>query len=126
MAIYRTNHLLRRLVSVSLGSFLYFPVWWYSRGLRKTVLGIGEFLSNRSAAIGLRFWVKNLFRPMYGVRDWQGRIISFIMRLVVIAWYLLLMVVFGVLSLAVLAAYLLILPLVFFMLWYQLTGRSWS
>ena len=31
--------------------------------------------------LGLPVWIKNLFKPMFGQQDWQGRIISFFMRL---------------------------------------------
>ena len=30
-------------------------------------------------------WLRNVFAPMYGQRDWQSRIISFFARIVIIA-----------------------------------------
>lgn len=49
-------------------------------------------LAAREAAIGVRIWVKNLFVPMYGQYNWQGRIISFVFRVVLslvrIVWLL--------------------------------------
>jgi hypothetical protein len=124
MAINRGNHTIRHLVRVTLGSFLLFPVWWYGRGLVKMLRKARQFLANRAADFGLRYWLKNLFRPMYGVRDWQGRLISFFMRVVAIAWYSLLLAVLAVLTVVAVLSYLLIVPLVFFMIWYQLNGLS--
>ncbi|MAG11867.1 MAG: hypothetical protein CMI52_03620 [Parcubacteria group bacterium] len=61
---------------------LYLPVWWYTRG---TVF-IYKWLVNTSVStwkqMGLAVWIKNLFVPMFQQYDWQGRIISFFMRLV--------------------------------------------
>lgn len=61
---------------------LYFPVWWYSRGLMDLLKSLGRFLSNEQKSLGLLVWVKNIFKPMYGQYDWQGMLISFFVRLV--------------------------------------------
>lgn len=70
----------------STGEFIkdivYFPLWWYSRGLKQTTLSIINFLSNREKSLALFIWIKNIFVPMYGEYNWQGRLISFFMRLV--------------------------------------------
>ncbi len=61
---------------------VYFPIWWYSAGAKKILLGCFRMIAeyNRSLAPGL--WLKNIFVPMYGQYDWQGRLMSFFMRLV--------------------------------------------
>ncbi len=64
------------------GDFLYFPVWWYSRGLAKTAVGLWNFLRNRERALGLFVWMKNIFTPMYGQQDFAGAAISFFIRLI--------------------------------------------
>lgn len=60
----------------------YTPVWWYGRGIiywgKKCVSWLRS--GNETLAPGL--WLKNLFVPMFGQYDWQGRIISFLIRLV--------------------------------------------
>lgn len=63
---------------------LYFPIWWYTSGLKKTTLAvIGNIkATSRNLALGLLF--RNLFRPMYGQSDKVGRLISFVMRLVLL------------------------------------------
>jgi len=60
---------------------LYFPIWWYSRGLLKIIISMKDFLSDRQKQLALIIWIKNIFRPMYGQYDWQGMIISFFIRL---------------------------------------------
>lgn len=59
---------------------LYFPLWWYSRGFFKLLIWCGRFISNRQKGTALGVWAKNIFTPMYGQRDWTGKFISFITR----------------------------------------------
>lgn len=60
---------------------LYFPVWWYSRGLVLALKWAGREIAGVQEFLGIDIWIKNLFRPMYGQRDIAGKIISFFMRL---------------------------------------------
>ncbi|MFH1522648.1 MAG: hypothetical protein ABIE43_02400 [Patescibacteria group bacterium] len=60
---------------------LYFPFWWYSRGLGKLIISLINFLSNKQKKLALLVWIKNIHRPMYGQYDWPGILISFIVRL---------------------------------------------
>ena len=60
---------------------LYFPVWWYGRGLVSLLLGLKNLLSDKQKSLALFIWIKNIFRPMYAQYDWQGWLISFFMRL---------------------------------------------
>lgn len=61
---------------------LYFPIWWYTRGLVRFAQSFGKSLRFKWQELGVGVWVKNLFVPMFGVRDIAGRLISFFMRLV--------------------------------------------
>lgn len=61
---------------------IYFPFWWYSRGLVKIIISLINFIKNREKALAFFVWVKNIFTPMYGQEDWQGRLISFAVRLI--------------------------------------------
>ncbi|MFA6466798.1 MAG: hypothetical protein WCV71_02995 [Patescibacteria group bacterium] len=65
-----------------IGEILYFPIWWYSQGLKRTVLYVFNSIknTNRNLAVGLMF--KSLFKPMFGQYDREGRIISFFFRLI--------------------------------------------
>ncbi len=61
---------------------LYFPLWWYTRGLFAVVLWVGHFLHRRMLSTGLLVWLKNLFTPMFGQHDIAGKLISFFVRLI--------------------------------------------
>lgn len=61
-------------------SLFFFPLWWYTKGLVKIVKGLISYLKEREKSLALFVWVKNIFTPMYGESDWQGKIISFIVR----------------------------------------------
>ncbi len=60
---------------------VYAPIWWYTGG----AVFIYKWLVSTSAStwhsVGLAVWIKNIFTPMFQQYDWQGRIISFFMRL---------------------------------------------
>jgi hypothetical protein len=90
---------------------LYFPFWWYSRGLLNTVLRMLEFLKQRQKALGLLVWIKNIHRPMYGQYDWQGMIISVFMRIVQIIIRSVIMLFWCAFALLAVAAWI-ILPIV--------------
>lgn len=59
---------------------LYFPFWWYTRGLAKVFASINQKRKDLSEALAIRILLANLFKPMFGQYDRPGRIISFFMR----------------------------------------------
>lgn len=66
--------------------FLLFPVWWYTKGLVRTARGVFYAIAHRWYNLGLGLWIKNIFRPMYGQEDFQGRLISLFFRILVLGW----------------------------------------
>ena len=60
---------------------IYFPFWWYSRGLKQVTIRLMNFLANKEKSLALFVWMKNIFRPMYAQYDWAGILISFFVRL---------------------------------------------
>jgi hypothetical protein len=62
--------------------FVVAPVWWYTAGL----LRAGRFcLSLVQQANGMfvpGLWARNMFVPMFGQTDFQGRMMSVLMRTV--------------------------------------------
>ena len=60
---------------------LYFPLWWYSKGFLKVLKGSGDFIKDFEQSLGFWIWVKNLFVPMFGQKDFAGRMISIFLRL---------------------------------------------
>lgn len=59
----------------------YFPLWWYTKGAVHAVRWCTGFFLDGNQNLAPLLWLKNLFVPMFGQYDWQGRIISFFMRL---------------------------------------------
>jgi hypothetical protein len=60
---------------------LFFPFWWYSLGLFKMLVKLKDFLADKQKGLALGVWIKNIFVPMYGQRDWQGALISIFIRI---------------------------------------------
>lgn len=56
------------------------PFWWYTQGFVQMISFARQAISHYARQIALGVWIKNIFVPMYGARDWQSRIISFFMR----------------------------------------------
>ena len=76
------------------GSLIYYPLWWYSVGLKLAAQKFGQNLVFRSHALGLGIQISNLFRPMYADYTIAGRLISFFMRIVLLVFRILEMLVF--------------------------------
>lgn len=60
----------------------YFPIWWYSGGLVHVGKACIRMVQSTNYTLAPGLWLKNIFVPVYGADDWQGRIISFFLRLV--------------------------------------------
>ena len=76
-----------------LAKILYFPLWWYGVGLIKKIKSLFLFIKNKNRELGVTIWMKNIFTPMYGQRDFTGRVVSFFIRLVQIVFRSALMLV---------------------------------
>ncbi|MBT7007175.1 hypothetical protein HN958_01580 [Candidatus Falkowbacteria bacterium] len=59
---------------------VYWLYWWYTQGLKKAFISMLDLIATGNKELGLMIWVKNLFKPMFGQYDWQGRLISVFMR----------------------------------------------
>lgn len=86
----------QRLVIGSLLDLAYFPIWWYTGGAKHALFWCLDLLKNGNARLAPGLWLKNIFVPMYGQYDWQGKIISFFMRLVQIIFRSILLLVWAV------------------------------
>lgn len=92
-----------------IGDVLYFPVWWYSEGLKKATHFCLNQISDMEKSLALRVWLVNLFVPMYGQYDWQGRIISVFMRIAQIIYRIIALVLWSVFTAFIFLVYI-ILP----------------
>ncbi len=70
----------QRLLIDFLLDFFYFPLWWYTRGLKHHAGVCLDLVRSANMQFAPGLWLKNIFVPMYGQYDWQGRIVSFFMR----------------------------------------------
>lgn len=68
------------------GSVVWFPVWWYTKGLQKVIDVATATIWYRVRAYALVVWIKNFFVPMYGEYSFWGRAISLMMRFVVLVY----------------------------------------
>lgn len=94
-----------RILVQAVGEVLYFPIWWYSAGLIRTVRRLADFWLDQERMLGLGVWIRNIFVPMYGQRDFAGRAISFIMRC------------FQILVRGIVLLFLLLLVFIAFLIW---------
>lgn len=80
----RAGSVAQLIVVDLLGSIVWYPVWWYTKGLQKVVRAVLHQLEYRSRSYAFAIWIRNFFVPMYGQYDWSGRLISVFMRFFVI------------------------------------------
>lgn len=66
------------------GDILYFPLWWYSVGLRQLIMSLAQQVKSSERYLALGLLARSLFLPMFGQYDREGRIISFFMRLIIL------------------------------------------
>lgn len=81
------------IVSELFGVVLKTFFWWYSDGVARLFDWVKTRLAFRWRSLAFRFWTSHLFQPMYGQSDLAGRLISVVMRFVVLIWRLLVLVV---------------------------------
>lgn len=101
---------------------LYFPAWWYSRGLLNTVKKMLEFLSQRQKSLALLVWIKNIHKPMYAQYDWQGIVISVFMRIIQIIIRGIIMLFWCAFALAVVLVWIFLPILVIYELIFQMNA----
>lgn len=61
---------------------LYFPVWWYTAGFMRLAKRLAYAVEDMNTSLAPGLWLKFMFVPMFGQRDFQGRIMSLFMRIV--------------------------------------------
>ena len=94
------------LFSDLIGSVVRFPFWWYTEGLMNVVHWLGRSLAYRWRSHAIPLWIHHFFVPMYGAHDWASRLISVVMRAVVILARLIAFIVESIVYLFFLAAWL--------------------
>ncbi|MBU1922579.1 hypothetical protein KKD84_05215 [Patescibacteria group bacterium] len=98
--------LLKSVLWDLVGNAVYFPIWWYTKGLKRVGVFLIKFVGSMEMRLAVRVWIVNLFRPMYAVADIPGRIISFFMRLFMIITRSAALIVVAIISFFAFVAYL--------------------
>ena len=115
---------LRYILVEILLDFVYFPLWWYSRGLKKVALFFQRQVRDRAERLSLRILIANLFNPMYGDYSKSGRIISFFLRIIVFGFKMILMFIWTIILLIVLFIYLLLPPFIIYNIVLNIAGSK--
>lgn len=102
-----------------IGDVLYWPIWWYTKGLKKAVFYCLKEIGDQEERLGLTIWVKNIFTPMFGQYDIEGRIISFFARLIQIIIRSMIFIILVTLILILFLAWIFV-PVIIF---YQITNN---
>jgi len=108
-----------KFVAIDLvGDIFYWPVWWFTSGGVKWAIFCWEKIKEAENYLGLRIWLANLFTPMFAQYDWQGRLISFFIRLFMIIIKAVLLLIWTII--------VLILLLVWFILPFYILYQIWN
>ena len=99
-----TAGLFRDVLLDIIREILYFPIWWYTKGLAMAANFSWQRIKNMEVRLGVKVWVVNIFKPMFGQHDIAGVLISFFMRifqiigrtLVLFLWTMIMILVFFV------------------------------
>ncbi|NUM25309.1 MAG: hypothetical protein HUU49_01640 [Candidatus Buchananbacteria bacterium] len=105
-----------------IGDILYWPIWWYSKGLLKATKASINAIINQERSLGLGIWVKNIFTPMFGQYDIEGRIISFFARLIQIIVRSIILFVWAVVVLLFYLFWLILPVIVVYEIYYNILG----
>ena len=73
---------LQRMVLEFVIDLLYFPIWWYTGGAKHAAIFCYNLLQDGNMFLSPGLWLKNMFVPMFGQTDFQGRMMSIFMRFV--------------------------------------------
>jgi len=101
--------------------FLAFPVWWYSRGLLSAAERFRRHLKFSVQITGIKIWVLNLFKPMFGETSYQGRLISFAMRFLFLIFKTILFIILLAITIIVFLVWIALPPFVIYMIIRQLS-----
>lgn len=100
---------------------LFFPFWWYTTGLLISINRLVIFLSNKQKSLALFVWIKNIHRPMYGQTDWQGKLISLLIRLLQIIIRGLIMIFWLIIAVILFLAWVFLPVFVFYEIFFQIS-----
>ena len=62
--------------------FVCFPLWWYTAGMKRALVSVIQLFRDGNLYLAPGLWLKNIFVPMFGQNDLQGRLVSIFMRFI--------------------------------------------
>ena len=71
----------------------YFPIWWYTRGLKKTAIFCWQRIKSGWRALALSIFLIKFFKPMYGQHGWDAYVLSLFARFWQMSWRFSLMII---------------------------------
>lgn len=113
---------IKSIVVDIIGDALYFPIWWYSSGLKHIAVNRLKSLDSMSRQLALRLLILNIFKPMFAQTDTAGRIISFFLRIVLLIGRSIFFGIYALLQLVIVLLWI-VLPLFIF---YRLASMYFS
>lgn len=95
---------LQRITYDFLFHILYFPIWWYTVGMKRALLYTLNLVKFANSYMAPGLWLKNIFVPMFGQHDMQGRVASFFVRLgnvlfrsfALLVWFFVCVIIFSI------------------------------
>ncbi len=108
--------ILQRLTLEFVLDFLYAPIWWYTKGAKRAILFSAHMVAEGNAQFAPGLWLVNIFVPMFGQYDWQGRLVSFFVRLMNVIFRSILLLIWIVFSLLMFCVWLIVPAFVVYML----------
>ena len=69
---------------------LYFPAWWYSRGLKNALIFCWTKIRNSWRFLALSIIFSSFFKPMFAQKGWDAYVLTLMVRSWQILWRLIL------------------------------------
>jgi len=89
---YILNNMIKFIIKHIILDIIYFPIWWYSKGLHYILRWAKNSLANSEQILALKIWLKSMFKPMFQDYSREGRIVSFFMRTIILAFKLIILI----------------------------------
>ncbi len=109
-----------KILALEAKDLVIFPLWWYTGGFLNLLGSLKEFLADSERSLAFFVWVKNIFVPMYGQSDWQGKIISFFIRIIQIIFRGFALLVMAMFALIIAIIWLALPALIVYQILFQL------
>ncbi len=99
-------HAMKLVVIDTVLDIVMWPAWWCTQGLWTVLVWVGRGIANEWFDFGLGPWMRSMFTPMYADYSLAGRAISFVARIIILAFRLVQFILWFALYLVALALYI--------------------